>query len=101
MIARLAVSLALTLVLEGCFGYCWGLRGRDLYLLLLVNLLTNPVVVLTNALTGLVLPLELGAVAVEGALYRLLGEKVRCPWLFAVCVNTFSYCAGIGIQYLI
>lgn len=95
MIIRLAVSLALTLLLEGAFGWCWGLRGRDLYLLFLVNLLTNPLVVLTNACTGLVLLPETAAFITEGVLYRSLSQDVPHPWLFSLCVNTFSFCIGL------
>lgn len=101
MIEKLMLSLFLTLVLEGIFGICWGLRGRDLYLLVLVNVLTNPPVVLLNACTGLVFPLEIGAVLVEGWLYRSMGERISFPWLFAVCVNLFSYSVGGLISYLL
>ena len=42
----LILSLALTLVLEGLFALIWGVRGKgDWLLLLLVNAVTNPIVV--------------------------------------------------------
>lgn len=101
MIGRLVISFLLTLSIEGIYGYLWGLRGKDLYLLFLVNLLTNPAVVLINAMTGAVFLPELTAVLVEGALYRFLGEKVSYPWLFSLSVNVFSYSLGCVIQWFL
>ena len=47
MLTVLAGSLALTLVLEELFALLWGLRGRrELTVVALVNILTNPPVVL-------------------------------------------------------
>lgn len=101
MIGRLVISFLLTLSVEGIYGYLWGLRGKDLYLLFLVNLLTNPAVVLINALTGAVFLPELAAIVVEGGLYRSLGEKVKYPWLFSLSVNVFSYSLGCVIQWFL
>ena len=55
MLISLALSLFLTLLLEGLFALIWGLRGwREWAVLALVNLLTNPTVVLLYHLsTGL------------------------------------------------
>ena len=41
-LCSLGISLGLTLLFEGAFALAWGLRGRDLTLCALVNLLTNP-----------------------------------------------------------
>ena len=47
MLTVLAVSLLLTLLFEELFALAWGLRGkRELGLVALVNVLTNPPVVL-------------------------------------------------------
>ena len=47
MLTILGVSLTLTVVLEEGFALAWGLRGRrELALVALVNLLTNPPAVL-------------------------------------------------------
>ncbi len=47
MLTTLAISLALTLALEEAFALVWGLRGRrELGTVVLVNILTNPPVVL-------------------------------------------------------
>jgi len=103
-LVSLGVSLALTLLLELAFALLWGLRGRDLILCCLVNLLTNPPVVLLALLwrqygpapAWLPVPLlEAGAVLLEGRLYRRDGERVRRPFLFSLCANAFSYALGL------
>ena len=102
----LGVSLALTLAFEGLFALLWGLRGRDLLLCCLVNVLTNPPVVLCALLwrsfgpgpDWLPVPLlEAGAVLAEGYFYRRNGERVRRPFLMSLCANAFSY--GLGLVF--
>lgn len=98
-------SLGLTLLLEVPFAYAWGLRSRhDLAVAVLVNVLTNPAVVLLyfliSARTGwpwpaVQLPLEALAVVVEAACYRDCGKDIRHPALLSLCANSFSYCTGL------
>lgn len=98
------LSLALTLMLEGIAALLWGLRKKNLLLLVLVNLLTNPAAVLLHALFpgwAVTAALEAGVVAAEGALYRRLGYGIRRPWLFSLCANGFSFCMGIVINSMI
>ena len=99
----LALSLGLTLILELAFSLLWGVERRDLPLVVLVNLLTNPVVVLCHALAAVYLPqlltgatvaLELGAAAAEGWLYQSRSH-VRFPWGFSLCANLFSFTIGL------
>ena len=91
-----ALSLGLTLLFELPFVYLWGLRSRhNLKLAVLVNVLTNPAVVLLHGLGLPALPLEAAAIAAEGFCYRTRGEAIRRPFLLALCVNTFSY--GMGL----
>ena len=53
MLTSLAVSLALTLILEGLLALLWGVKDRwDWLLLLLVNVVTNPTVVSLHHLLG-------------------------------------------------
>ena len=101
--ASLAVSLALTLVLELGFSLLWGAGKRDLPLVALANVLTNPVVVLCHTLTALFIPaalpqvtfaLEAGAILVEGRLFSTRGG-IRFPWLFSMCANLFSFSVGL------
>lgn len=100
-----AVSLGLTLLLELPVAYYWGLRSRhDLTVAVLVNVLTNPAVVLLNGLLSATpwwavqLPLEAAAIAVEGFCYRHCGEDVRRPYLLSLCANCISYGAGLVLN---
>lgn len=98
------LSLALTLLFEGVIALVWGLRKQDLLLFALVNVLTNPAVVLLHALFpgwAVTAALEAGVVLVEGALYQRLGYAVRRPWLFSLCTNVFSFCIGLAVDLVI
>jgi len=106
LLQSLWISLLLTLVLELAFALLWGVRKRGLLLVLLMNILTNPAVVLLHFLctaflgwTGFfpVLVLELAAITVEAFCCR---GMIRKPWLFALCINLFSYTAGELLQLL-
>ena len=100
-----AVSLGLTLLLELPVAYYWGLRSRhDLTVAVLVNVLTNPAVVLLNGLLSATpwwavqLPLEAAAIAVEGFCYRHCGANIRRPYLLSLCANCISYGAGLVLN---
>lgn len=99
----LAVSLLLTLVLELGFALLWGVGRRDLLLVALANVLTNPIVVLCCTLAASFIPellipavvvLEIGAVVVEGWLFHTRSD-IRFPWAFALCANLFSFTIGL------
>lgn len=105
----LGVSLGLTLAFELPFATLWGLRKRDLTLCALVNLLTNPLVVVCTLLWRAYVPhpdwpllaaLETAAVVAEGLLYRDLGERIRRPMLFSLCANALSYGSGLLVNFL-
>ena len=110
MLTVLAGSLALTLVLEELFALLWGLRGRrELTVVALVNVLTNPpVVLLYHTAVGLwgwpaapvTILLKGAAVAVEWRCYRLCSDQLQRPLLFALLANLFSYGAGRVINLL-
>lgn len=102
----LALSLALTLIFELGFTLLWGVKREDLQLVVLVNVLTNPVVVLCHraallwwpgAILWVTAALELGAVAAEGYLYQTR-SRVRFPWAFSICVNLFSFTIGLLLE---
>jgi len=111
LLTSLALSLALTLVFEAGFFLLIGKRDKkDLLLLLLVNVLTNPVVVLSFWLVALytewnpyivLILLELFAVLTEGYYYKRYGRSFRRPYLFSVAANTFSFGIGLLIQQLL
>lgn len=101
----LGVSLALTLALELAFALVWRVERRDMPAVVLANLLTNPVVVLSyhaaawyvpKYLTAVTLALELGAVGVEGVIYRRRSQIPR-PWAFSLCANGLSFLSGLMI----
>ena len=107
----LALSLVLTILFEAGFFLLAGKRNRkDLLLLLLVNVLTNPVVVLLfwlavfyldwNTYVVLV-PLELFAVLTEGYYYKKYGLSFRRPYLFSLLANAISFGMGELIQLLL
>ena len=109
--AVLTVSLGMTVILEEAFGRMAGVRdGWDMVLIALVNLLTNPAVVLvyhlnriypvTNPYCAAVI-LEIGAVAAEGICYRAAARGIRHPWIFSAGANLFSYTAGLVIGRLV
>ena len=109
-VLALGISLGLTLLFEGLLALLWGLRGRDLLLCALVNLLTNPPLVFCVLCwrcfgpppAWLPVPLlELLAVWIEGLLYRREGERIRRPYLFSLCANAFSFALGLLVSALI
>ena len=106
LLSALAISLALTLLLELTFALLWGIRGKGLVLVILMNILTNPAVVtlhyICTAVFGWneilpVLFLEMAAITAEGLCCRGMIQK---PWKFAICINLFSYFAGEILQLI-
>ena len=104
LLSSLLVSLLLTLVLELAFALVWGIRGRGLVFVALMNLLTNPLVVLlhffSTALMGWtgvfpVVFLECAAIASEAFCCRGVIKK---PWFFSLCINSFSFFTGELLQ---
>lgn len=99
-----AVSLMLTLLLEGALALLWGFRRRDLLLFTLANVLTNPPALLLHMLFrgwAVVAGLELAAIVTEGLLFARLGERIKKPWLFSVSANAFSFSFGLVIDKII
>lgn len=110
MLRTLAVSLLLTWLFEEGFALLWGLRGRrELTVVALVNLLTNPAVVLLHhTAVGLwrwhavpvTAALELSAVLIEWLCYRACSRQLKRPLLFSLLANALSYGAGCVINFL-
>ena len=109
MLIPFLVPLVLTILLEEGFALLWGI-WRQLWLVALVNCLTNPPVnLLYSILTTLrglsPLPvtafLETVVVLVEWMCYRHLDSGVRRPFLLSLCANAFSYAAGYLLQILL
>ena len=106
LLRSLLCSLTLTLALELGGALLLGVRARkDLLLILLVNVLTNPPLVLTLDLVYLtwgmppwylIAALELSAVSVEALLFRrrLLYSHIP-PLLLSFFLNALSYFGGL------
>jgi hypothetical protein len=104
MLPILGISLGMTMALELAFAVTSGKRGlKDLLLVCLVNVLTNPVVVLTYYLAVrhtpwnpvfLKIPLEAAAIFVEAHYYNTYGKGFGHPLRFSICANLFSFAVG-------
>ena len=110
LLISLAISLALTLVLESGFFLLVGKRNKkDLLLVALVNVLTNPAVVLIYwlavAYAGynriiIIAVLEVLAVLTEGYMYKKHGQEFKRPYCFSLFANMFSYGTGLLLQMI-
>ena len=111
LLIALAISLMLTLVLEAGFFFVIGKRNRkDLLLVVMVNILTNPAVVLLYWLCAIytswnlmfvIIPLEFAAIATEGYCYSKYGQTFKRPYVFSLAANVFSYTVGLILQQVI
>jgi len=107
----LLISLALTLFLEILFCIFFRIRNaHDLTLVVLVNIITNPPVVLLHHLLSqktqlpqflIVLVLEIAAVLVEGLYYTRNANEIKRPFLVSFGANAFSYFTGLLILHFI
>ncbi len=101
MIEALLPSLFLTQLFELPFAWLWGAKNKDLIVVLLMNILTNPLVVMWHYTTwelgfliSTVLP-ELAAIVTEATLLRKFTKNTPYPVLLGVMINLFSYSAGV------
>lgn len=99
----LFVSLTITLAAELLYALVWGVSRQDLGLIALINLLTNPPVMLLHAIAAIYMPraliivtaaLECAAVLIE---WQIISRRsdIRLPFLFALCANIFSFTLGL------
>lgn len=106
MVQSLVLSLGLTLLLEFSAVFLLGVRTRrDFLTVCLVNVITNPVVVLVLNLFlyfGHTAPwywvagLEIAAVLAEGLLFSLcLTYKKIHPFALSLILNAISYFGGL------
>lgn len=106
---NLLISLGLTLVLELAFAFLWGIRKKDsLWLLILINIATNPPAVLLHFLlvrqlllssVFSVLLIESVVVLSEWLLLKHNTKAISRPFLFSLLANLFSYCTGLAILH--
>ncbi|NLY73440.1 MAG: hypothetical protein GX079_07090 [Tissierellia bacterium] len=105
LLTSLAYSLLLTLIIETSFFLIIGKRRKkDLILVCLVNILTNPPVVLLYWLTIIysrlnpifaILVLESSAIIIEGYYYKNYGQEFSHPYTLSLIANLLSF--GIGL----
>ena len=114
LIEMFGISLLLTLLIElivaGLLGLAW---GKKLLPVVLVNVLTNPVVVFlcwvwriyvpaVNSL-WIQLPLEVVVIQVEFSIYKSMarsGWGCKNPWKLSVVANGTSWLMGVLISLL-
>jgi len=107
----LVLSLGGTILAEEIFAFIVGIHNKkDFALVALVNVLTNPAVVLLYYLMVsmtdgnryfIIIPLETIAIFVEAAYYKKYANKLKHPLAFSLGANLFSYGIGVVIGYLI
>ncbi len=106
----LSVSLLLTVALELMFALLFKIRGRTLIIVILVNILTNPAVVVLYLLLcrhytfpplAVVPILEVSAFLAEALIYKTRCRSIQHPFIFALGANLFSYLCGVVIGTLI
>lgn len=113
IIKAMALSLALTVVLELSFALICGIRRRkNLLLCVLVNILTNPIVTCTYYyfkyslhaqppfMTALTAVLEISAVLAEWLVYKYVSD-IKNPFAFSLGINCFSYFSGLAINMML
>ena len=111
LIIALIISLILTLIVEIGFFYIIGKRNKkDLLLVVLVNILTNPSIVsiywiltLYTSINQIMIKilLEFSAVIAEGYYYRKYGMDFKRPYLFSFAANSISFGTGILLQQIL
>lgn len=100
-------SLGMTLILELAYAWLWGVKGKDFVVVILMNILTNPLVVLWHYTfldlgiwINTVLP-ELAAVITEILLMVRFGKSIQKPVSLGICINLFSYFVGFIINIML
>lgn len=107
----LGISLGLTILIEEALAFLAGIRSsKDLILVFLINLLTNPAAVLCyyfltfntqmNTLVAKILT-ELAVILIEYLYYKKYAGSINKPFLFSVSVNVFSFATGLVLNAII
>lgn len=109
----MARCLILTVLIECGFAFLLGIRKKsDILLILLINVITNPVVVVSSALVNFYYGsqavtvykfiIEFTVLAVEGiTYYKLLDYRKINPFLVSLLLNSASYLSGEIINLII
>ena len=104
LLEMFGISLLLTLAIELPIGFYMGIRRRNLLIVLLVNILTNPAAVLLHWLGIGQIPLEAAVVLVEALIYVWFSKDEKWdiprPVLLALVSNGISWGTGLLIQWI-
>ena len=110
LILALIESLGLTVAIEVGIGCITVKKDRkNLLLIALVNVITNPVVVLSYWLAAaytdwnlvvVLAALELFAIALEGWYYGKYGRGFGRPYVFSAVANMVSFWVGALVQWV-
>lgn len=111
VLPTMATNLTVTIVLEVGTAFLLRYRKRDLGFVFLVNLLTNPVVVISvmtatffHGRSGWLLStviMEAFALVCEWLIYRkCLSKQKPNPFMLSLILNAVSYCTGEIIHAL-
>lgn len=99
---KFAGSLGITLLIEIPVALLFHARGKDILLVLLVNVLTNPAVVLLSELMGneflIQIILEIMVWGIEGCYYKRYSINMRNVFVCSLCCNAASYIMGIVMR---
>lgn len=105
LVMRFAISLLLTLLLELIVACAFRMKGKDLLLVVLVNVLTNPAAVLLSILSGnqkaVQLFIEAVVILTEGWYYKKFGSKIKRGYVFSFAANSISYGLGEVLPYFV
>lgn len=105
--------LILTVLIECGLAFLFGIRKKsDMLPVLLINVVTNPIVVVSSALVNFYLGsqattvfkiiIEITVFLVEGLTYfKLLDFKKINPFLLSLLLNMASYFSGVIINSII
>ncbi|MBQ1926065.1 MAG: hypothetical protein II767_03870 [Proteobacteria bacterium] len=104
------IALTLTILIELSVALITGYRDRKtLKVVVLAQIVTNPIVVLISNLcilyTALPVwafhaPLEIAALCAEWMIYRKFTSEIHRPFLFSLAANASSYIIGVVLSYL-
>ena len=105
LLEMFSVTLLLTLALELPIAWCFGLRHKkEMLLVVLLNVLTNPAAVLLHWLGIPQIPIEFGVLITEASIYYFFSKdkiwSIPHPLLLALVANAVSWFFGMFIQQI-
>ena len=104
--------LSCTVIIECGIAFISGIRkAKDLLFVLLVNIMTNPLLVVLTVIVNLffgrlwyyisLAVLEIGAVAAEGLVYKFTIKHKLNPFLLSLILNSASFFLGLIINRIV